>query len=169
MGPKRVRPARLIARAALGLALLVQGLATTLPAGAADSGPTAASTSAFTTPSQERPNMWMTVGTRRFGITLEDNPTARAFMQLLPATLEMAELNSNEKHAALPRTLPTNATRPGKIRMGDLMLYGRDTLVVFYKTFDSPYSYTRIGRVEDAASLEQVLGSGDLRVGFEVQ
>jgi hypothetical protein len=111
----------------------------------------------------------MTVGTRRFGITLEDNPTARAFMQLLPATLEMAELNSNEKHAALPRTLPTNATRPGKIRMGDLMLYGRDTLVVFYKTFDSPYSYTRIGRVEDAASLEQVLGSGDLRVGFEVQ
>ena len=113
--------------------------------------------------------MWMTVGTQRFGITLENSPAARAFVQLLPATFEMAELNGNEKHASLPRTLPTSATRPGTIRTGDLMLYGKDTLVVFYKTFSSPYSYTRIGRIEDAAVLEQALGSGNPRVAFAVQ
>ena len=113
--------------------------------------------------------MWMTVGTQRFAITLEDNPTARAFVQLLPATFEMAELNGNEKHASLPRTLPTNAIRPGTIRNGDLMLYGKDTLVVFYKTFDSPYSYTRIGRIEDAAALDQALGPGNPRVAFTAQ
>ena len=60
--------------------------------------------------------MWMTVGTQRFAVTLEDNPTARAFVQLLPATFEMAELNGNEKHASLPRSLPTDAMRPGTIR-----------------------------------------------------
>jgi len=113
--------------------------------------------------------MWMTVATQRFDVTLEDNPTARAFVQLLPATLEMAELNGNEKHASLPRTLPTEATRPGTIRTGDLMLYGKDTLVVFYKTFSSPYTYTRIGRIEDAAALEQALGSGNPRVAFALQ
>ena len=113
--------------------------------------------------------MWMIVGTQRFGVTLEDNSTARAFVQLLPATFEMAELNGNEKHARLPRTVPTNAIRPGTIGAGDLMLYGKDTLVVFYKTFSSPYTYTRIGRIEDAAALEQALGSGNPRVAFALQ
>ena len=113
--------------------------------------------------------MWMTIDTQRFRVTLEGNPTASAFVQLLPARLDMAELNGNEKHARLPRALPTNAIRPGTIRNGDLMLYGKDTLVVFYKTFGSPYSYTRIGRIEDAAVLEQALGSGNPRVAFTPQ
>ena len=84
-------------------------------------------------------------------VTLEDNPTARAFAQLLPLTLDMPDLNDNEKHVRLPRSLPTHAVRPGTIRTGDVMLYGSDTLVVFYKTFQSSYSYTRIGRGGRAA------------------
>jgi hypothetical protein len=98
--------------------------------------------------SQAQKQMWMTVaGTQRFAVTLEDNPTARVFLQMLPMSLEMPDLNDNEKHVRLPRSLPTSATQPGTIRTGDLMLYGNDTLVVFYKTFPSSYSYTRIGRV----------------------
>ena len=112
--------------------------------------------------------MWMTVGTQRFAVTLEDNPTARAFVQLLPATFDMAELNGNEKHAPLPRSLPTNAARPGTIRTGDVLLYGNDTLVVFYETFRSSYSYTRIGRITESAGLAQALGPGNPRVTFAV-
>jgi len=112
--------------------------------------------------------MWMTIGTQRFAVALEDNPTAQAFVQLLPATLEMAELNGNEKHARLPRSLPTNAVRPGTIRSGDVLLYGDDTLVVFYETFRSSYSYTRIGRLTDSAGLAKVLGPGNARVAFTV-
>jgi len=52
--------------------------------------------------------MLMTVGARRFTVTPEDNRTARVFVQLLPITLDMAELNGNEKHAKLPRSLPTD-------------------------------------------------------------
>ena len=110
--------------------------------------------------------MWMTVGERRFAITLADNAAARAFAAQLPLTLDMRELNGNEKHAELPRALPANASRPGTIRAGDLMLYGSDTLVVFYLTFSSSYSYTRLGRVNDPSDLPQALGPRGVRVVF---
>ena len=116
--------------------------------------------------SQETTHMWMSVGTQRFAVTVEDNPTARALVQLLPVTLEMAELNGNEKHGRLPRSLPVDGMRPGTIRTGDVLLYGNDTLVVFYQTFRSSYSYTRIGRIAESAGLAQALGPGDPRVTF---
>ena len=110
--------------------------------------------------------MWMTVGERRFAITLTDNAAARAFAAQLPLTLDMSELNGNEKHAKLPKALPANASQPGTIRNGDLMLYGTDPLVVFYSTFDSSYSYTRLGRVDDPAGLAKALGRHGVRVVF---
>lgn len=114
----------------------------------------------------EESRMWMTVGERRFAITLADNAAARAFATQLPLTLDMSELNGNEKHASLPKALPANASRPGTIRNGDLMLYGTDTLVVFYLTFSSSYSYTRLGRVDDSDGLAQALGRRGVRVVF---
>jgi hypothetical protein len=115
---------------------------------------------------QEELRMWMTVGDRRFAITLSDNPAARAFAALLPLSLDMSDLNGNEKHVELPKALPTNASRPGTIRNGDLMLYGDDTLVLFYLTFDSSYSYTRLGRLDDPAELTTVLGKSNVRLSF---
>ena len=114
----------------------------------------------------EELRMWMTVGERRFAVTLTDNAAARAFAAQLPLTLDMSELNGNEKHADLPKPLPANASRPGTIRNGDLMLYGADTLVVFYLTFQSSYSYTRLGRVDDPSGLPQALGPRGVRVVF---
>ena len=110
--------------------------------------------------------MWMTVGQRRFAITLADTEAARAFAALLPLTLDMEELNGNEKKKDLPNTLPTQASRPGTIRNGDLLLWGSRTVVIFYLTFDSPYAYTRLGKVDDPAGLPQALGQGDVRVVF---
>jgi hypothetical protein len=110
--------------------------------------------------------MWMTVGERRFAITLTDTAAAHAFTAQLPLLLDMSELNGNEKHADLPKPLPANASRPGTIRNGDLMLYGADTLVVFYLTFQSSYSYTRLGRVDDPSDLAGALGPRGVRVRF---
>jgi len=114
----------------------------------------------------EGARMWMTVGERRFAITLADTAAARAFVARLPLTLDMAELNGNEKHADMPQVLPTHAERPGTIENGDLMLYGSSTVVIFYKTFRSSYSYTRLGRVEDPNGLSQALGTRNSRVVF---
>ncbi len=113
--------------------------------------------------------MDMTFGPHRFAVTLDDGPAARAFMQLVPITLDMPDLNGNEKHVSLPRSLPVAETRVGTIRAGDVMLYGNDTLVIFYKTFASSYSYTRIGRIQDGAALAQALGSGSQRVTFRLR
>src|SRR5688500_524579 len=115
---------------------------------------------------QEESRMWMTIGERRFAVTLTDNAAARAFAAQLPLTLDMSELNGNEKHADLPKPLPANASRPGTIRNGDLMLYGTETLVVFYMTFQSSYSYTRLGRVDYPSDLPQALGPRGVRVLF---
>ena len=110
--------------------------------------------------------MWMTIGERRFAITLADTDAARAFAALLPLTLDMEELNGNEKKKELPSPLPTDASRPGTIRNGDVLLWGSRTVVVFYRTFESSYAYTRLGRVDDPAGLPQSLGRDDVRVVF---
>lgn len=110
--------------------------------------------------------MWMSIGEHRFAITLADTEAAREFAAMLPFTIDMPDLNNNEKHAELPKSLPTNASRPGTIRNGDLMLYGSQTLVVFYLTFNSSYSYTHLGRVDDPADLPQALGRGTARITF---
>jgi hypothetical protein len=114
----------------------------------------------------EEARMWMTVGERRFAITLANTDAARAFATRLPLTLDMAELNGNEKHADLSEALPTSASRPGTIHSGDLMLYGSNTVVVFYESFRSPYSYTRLGRVDDPVDLGGALGRRGARVVF---
>jgi hypothetical protein len=113
--------------------------------------------------------IWMTVGERRFSITLADNEAARGFAAQLPLVLDMPDLNGNEKHVKLPKALPAKASRPGTIETGDLMLWRSDTLVVFYLTFDSPYAYTRLGRIDDAAALPDVLGGGQVRIRFTAE
>lgn len=110
--------------------------------------------------------MWLTIDEHRFSITLADTEAARAFAAMLPLSVDMADLNGNEKHAELPKSLPTQATRPGTIRTGDLMLYGSRTLVVFYLTFNSSYSYTSLGRIDDPAQLASALGKEGVQVRF---
>ncbi|WP_416397389.1 cyclophilin-like fold protein [Allohahella sp. A8] len=121
---------------------------------------------AAATVQSEDSRMWMTIGERRFAVTLADTEAANEFAAMLPLSIEMPDLNNNEKHAELAKSLPTNASRPGTIRNGDLMLYGSRTLVLFYLTFESSYSYTRIGRVEDPSDLAQALGTGTARITF---
>jgi hypothetical protein len=124
----------------------------------------AAHVEAFVKPQESR--MWMIVGERRFTVTLTDSASGYAFAEMLPLTLDMPDLNGNEKHAKLPKALPANPTSPGMIRDGDLMLYGAHTLVVFYKTFASPYSYSRLGRVDDPVGLALALGENVARIEF---
>src|SRR5438046_1343507 len=71
----------------------------------------------------------ITIGTNAFTATLYNNPTATAFKTRVPLTINMEELNGNEKYFDLPNSLPANASNPGTIQAGDLMLYGSNTLV----------------------------------------
>jgi hypothetical protein len=113
--------------------------------------------------------MKIKVGNGTFTATLYDNATATAFKSLLPLTVSMVELNGNEKYVDLPRSLPTNAANPGTIQNGDLMIYGSSTLVLFYKTFSTSYSYTKLGRIDNVNGLVAALGAGNVNVSFELE
>ena len=107
------------------------------------------------------------VGNKTFTATLTDSETGRAFAQLLPMMITMNELNGNEKYHYLDSSLPTDSYQPGTIQAGDLMLYGNNCVVLFYETFSSSYSYTRIGSIDDPTGLADALGSGNVSVRFE--
>ncbi len=107
--------------------------------------------------------MNLKVGDKSFTVKLENNATAKALKEQLPLTLNMEELNGNEKYYYYSK-LPTSATRPGTIHAGDVMLYQNNYLVIFYQTHKSDYSYTRIGSITDTSGLAEALGSGNVTV-----
>lgn len=106
------------------------------------------------------------IGSESYDATLADNDTARAFRDRLPLSLDMSDVNGNEKAFDLPNVLPSNPSNPGRIQNGDLMLYGSRTVVLFYESFSTSYTYTRIGQIDDTANLAETLGSGNAKVTF---
>ena len=123
--------------------------------------------SASTALALEIKTMQMKVGDKEYSVVLSDNHTTKALQEILPMTIKMTEFNGNEKYYQLRETLPSRPEHIGQIKTGDVMLFGDDCLVVFYKDFKTTYSYTRIGHIENAADLEQMLGRGSVTVTFE--
>lgn len=114
------------------------------------------------------PTLRIRVGDREFQVSLLDGEATRALLERLPFTIAMNELNGNEKYHDCSDALPTASERVENIRAGDLMLYGDDCLVLFYKSFPTSYSYTRLGFMDNAAGLAEALGAGQAQVTFEI-
>ena len=104
----------------------------------------------------------VTINDKEYTINLENNETAREFLNHLPLELNMSELNGNEKYVYIDFTLPTNATNPKQISAGDVMLYGNNCLVIFYETFNTQYNYTKIGHIDNLSNL----GNSSISVKF---
>ena len=120
---------------------------------------------AQTTP-QNMTEINITVGGKTFAAEIEDTETGRAFLDRLPMTLDMSELNGNEKYHYLSESLPTNARHYNTIEPGDLMLYGSTCVVLFYGKAGG-YSYTRLGRLKQTDGLAAAVGRGSVSVTFE--
>ncbi|MCR5813911.1 MAG: hypothetical protein K6G15_05430 [Desulfovibrio sp.] len=107
-----------------------------------------------------------TVNGTSFTAKLENNASARAFAALLPLTLQMKDLHGNEKYHYLKTSLPSRPEAVGHVRAGDVMLFGDDCIVIFYKTFATSYRYTPLGRFTDAVALERACRGGTVSVIF---
>lgn len=107
------------------------------------------------------------VGNQAFTATLFDNPSAVAIWERLPLTVDMEELNGNEKFVYLSSDLPAAESAVGRIEAGDIMLYGRNCLVIFYASFTTSYRYTKLGRIDQPKGLAAALGTGKVLVRFD--
>ena len=86
---------------------------------------------------------------KEYKLNLYDNETSSSLVKLFPIEVTMKTLNENEVYVYLDEKLPTNSSNPKTIHSGDVMLYGDNCLVIFYKTFNTSYSYTKIGHIDD--------------------
>ena len=109
----------------------------------------------------ETSSVRITINNKEYTLNLLDNPTTNKLKEMLPLEMNMEELNGNEKYIFLGEEFPTNESTPKLIEAGDVMLYGNNCLVIFYKSFDSKgYSYTKIGHIDNLEDL----GKGSVKV-----
>lgn len=106
------------------------------------------------------------VNDKSYTVRMDVNDAAQEFARSTPFELPMVELNGNEKYYRGADTLVTDAHRMTSIKTGDLMLYEDNCIVLFYKDFETDYSYTRLGWVYDAEDLAETLGDGNVNVIF---
>lgn len=97
--------------------------------------------------------MKMTINNEEYQVKLDSNEATNQLLDKLPLELEMDELNGNEKYTYLDFSLTTNEYNPKTINKGDVMLFGNNCLVIFYKNFNTSYSYTKIGHIDNLKDL----------------
>lgn len=97
---------------------------------------------------------------------LANTAAAKQFAEQLPQTLTLEDVNDNEKYIVLNSSLPTDSKVAGTIKAGQLKLWGRQGLVLFYKNFDSSYAYTDLGEAVNPVDWEDLLGNGTITITF---
>lgn len=106
---------------------------------------------------------------KSFTAVMYDNEAADELISRLPLTIEMNELNSNEKYYNFQTSFTTHSKPGGQIHNGDIKVFGDKCLVLFYDSFISGYSYTSIGYINDTAGLAEALGNGNVIVSFSLE
>lgn len=101
-----------------------------------------------------------------FSVTLDDTPTARDLLSLLPLDLKIEDYSSNEKIAYPPRKLDTSGSGTfSNEQPGDFCYYAPWGDIVF---FYAPYTYARglirLGRLDGPVDPLRLKGSYGLRL-----
>lgn len=109
----------------------------------------------------------LNINGQSFNAVFYNNKTANALLKKMPMTLNMKELNGNEKYHFFDTEFPVNEKSPGKISAGDIMLYGSDCLVTFYKSHSTSFQYTPVGKIENASGFAKAVGSGNVKITFK--
>lgn len=110
----------------------------------------------------------VTIGNKEFTATLNNSEAARELVKLLPMTINMRDHGGFEKTSSLSKSLPGRATNPGRIEVGDLMIWSGSSLVLFYSAHRTSYSYVKLGRIDNPSGMLEAMGRGSVNVKFEL-
>lgn len=116
----------------------------------------------------EIPQMKIQIGEYIFYASLENNTSVDALIQMMketPIVIDMRDYSGFEKVGSLGTTLPDSNSQI-TAQAGDIVLYNKDQIVVFYGS--NSWSYTKIGHVNDLTDWEKALGNGDVEITFSI-
>ena len=114
---------------------------------------------------KEANNIKIIINEKEYKLNLEKTDEAKDFINNVPSELVMMDLNNNEKYVYLDKVFMNNPINVNYIEKGDLMLYGDNCLVIFYKSFETTYSYTKIGHINNLEDLN----NKDINVKFIIK
>ena len=106
----------------------------------------------------------LTVNGKTMTARLDDTPTGRDFLSLLPMTLTLEDYAATEKISYLPRKLSTAGAPAGTDpSVGDITYYAPwGNLAIFYKDFGYASGLIRLGRID--SGIEALSVPGNLKV-----
>ena len=102
---------------------------------------------------------YIKIGEKTFPFTLKNTTAANELKTKLPLKIQMTNFNGNEVYYSFSDSFTTNTKSVGTINTGDIYLYQSNTLVLFYKTFTTTYSYTELGSLTNSEGLAEAIGS----------
>ena len=114
-------------------------------------------------------NIIITIKNKKYEAILYDNSTTKELIKKIPITITMSDLNENEKYYNFSKSFSTSSENVANINKGDIMLFGDNCLVIFYKSFSTHYKYTKLGYIKNTEDLENSFGKGDISITFEIE
>lgn len=114
-------------------------------------------------------NIIITIENKKYEAILYDNSTTKELIKKFPITITMSDLNGNEKYYNFSKSFSTSSENVANINKGDIMLFGDNCLVIFYKSFSTRYKYTKLGYIKNTEDLKNYFGKGDISITFEIE
>lgn len=111
-------------------------------------------------------NIIITIKNKKYEAILYDNSTTKELIKKFPITITMSDLNGNEKYYNFSKSFSTSSENVASINKGDIMLFGDNCLVIFYKSFSTRYKYTKLGYIKNTEDLENSFAKGDISITF---
>lgn len=113
-------------------------------------------------------NATVSIGSKIYSVTAEDNYAAKAFFGRAPFSLTMSEWAENsEYYARLSEKINADGIKsPSAFEAGDIAIYKNVSLVIFYDDTKNTAGYAKIGHIAEALGLKDVLKDANGKVVF---
>lgn len=112
--------------------------------------------------------MKITIGSKTFSATLENNSSAQTLVELLkkgPLIIQKQDYGGFEKVGPLGVNLPRN-DKQMNVGAGEIILYTGNQNVLYYGT--NSWSFTKLGKVDNLTGWREALGNGNVSVTFSL-